>query len=138
MNEQNNQSGGIDWLKLLMPGAGSLLGGLSKLFRGQTEDEQYTSWLRNFLKGELAKAPTQPNLQAYLGQVQGATKPFVNQTAQNASKRLGLDSGAAWQEILKAQSAPLASAGAKYLEDFNMTGGYRGNLIDFMTRLLRR
>jgi len=118
MNEQNNQSGGIDWLKLLMPGAGSLLGGLGGLLQGESESEKFLRFLRGTFTNELNKAPSQPNLQAYLGQVQGATKPFVNQTAQNASKRLGLDSGAAWQEILKAQSAPLASAGADYLKEW--------------------
>lgn len=110
--------GGFDWMKLLMPGAGSLLGGLGGLLQGENESEKFLRWLRGTFTKELQNAPTQPNLQGYLGQVKGAIQPQVNQVARNASSRLGLDSGAAWQEIMRAQSAPLASAGADYLQNW--------------------
>lgn len=90
----------FNWGQAGLQAGGSILDALGGML--YNPENKWRKWKRGMLLGELGRpAITNQQVQSFLPQMQQSVMSGLNPVAQQASQRVGLDSGAAWGEIMK-------------------------------------
>lgn len=122
------------WPAMGLSAGGSLLGGLAGLFRGKSDSQKRSQQVFNLAQNRLGQSVLEP--QQYLAEYLRSMVPMFNRDAGMVSKRLGLDSGAAWGEILRNQQSAKSGALADVMKfNANAMTARDTNLLQLMGQL---
>jgi len=122
------------WPAMGLQAGGNLLGGLAGLFRGKSDSQKSSQSVFNLAQNRLGQSVLDPK--QYLAEYMRSMVPTFNRDAGMASQRLGLDSGAAWGEMMRNQQA-VKSGGLADIMKFNSaaTMGQDMNLLRLMGQM---
>ena len=120
--------------------AGLQFGGnlLSSLFGGGGPSKQYKE-VYNMLMGRQGQPLiTDQQVNSVIPSMNAGLAPYRNQMANNMSRRVGLDSGAAWGEMMRGGNAQLQGLfGQLKTNQMNTNANYQQDLMRMLTGMVR-